>query len=361
MPASKMRAMMSVMYSNGFDGSTFQTCQMLDDCTEEHAYGRMFLEERNRFNEINRISKLCERKGVEIDYDPFWNTIDGKAVPYWVQPVTLFGIPYITTESEVAFWDARQAKYADHETVIKYLSKGLFLDGSAAKELCKRGYSKYLGVEMGEDVAKDRVQYDLGAREVIKAPFDKFNKGKHMPIAHMFSSGKNGKLLKMEIRDPGVEIISEGVTFQKEFLTSAMVRFENKLGGRVVVMGMTLENNQSHSLLNYRRQRLFHELLKWCSDSYIFVKNQPNIYIVVNMSQNVKTTEFLGMLTLNNLGEDSVDNVILNLPKKWQMAKEYLILDKNSDWVKGKIEKKDNELIINEEFKYCDPVYILLK
>ncbi len=362
MSANKMRAIMSAAYSFGFDGSTFQTAQMLDDMNEELAYGKMFKNECERFNEVHRIAKQCKLQGVEIAYDPFWNTAEGlPSNPYWTESVSLFGIPFMTTESDVAFWDARQAKYKSHDEIMQYFSKGLILDGSAAKVLCARGYSKYLGVEMGEDVAQGRLQYDLGAREIIKPPFDTYSKGKNMPSAHMFSRGKNGKLLEMKIINPEVEIISEEYTMHKEFVSVAMTRFQNELGGKIVIMGMTLEKNKSHSLINYRRQHLFHEMLKWCSDSYVFAKNQPNIYTIVNEAINPEESGFYGMLTLINLGDDTLDNVTLHLPPKWQKATEFKLLDKNGKWVSGNIQKQKDELIIGEEFKHCNPMYILIK
>lgn len=361
MSASKMRAIMSAAYSWGFDGSIFQTAQILDDTNEEMAYGLMFNKEREKFNEVKRIAKMCKPCGVQIEYDPFWNTAEKAHWPYWTECVSLFGIPYITTNSNVAFWDVCQAEHKSHNEIMERLSKGLFLDGEAAKCLVKRGYRKYLGVEIGDDVNTGRRVYDLDAREIIKSPFDKFSKGTHMPAAHMFCSGKNGKMLEMKIIDPKVEIISEEYSFLGEFITVCMTRFENELGGKIVVMGETIERNGSHSLINYRRQKLFHELLKWCDNSYVFAKNQPNMFTIVNKAENTEKSGFKGMVTLINLGEDTVDNVTLHLPSEWQMSTEHKLLDKNGEWVIGKIEKTDDELIINEEFKYCDPVYILFK
>lgn len=362
MPVAKMRAMESVMFSNAFDGALFYNSQLLDDHLEEQEYGKMLAKERKRFNVINKLSKQCKRQGVEIAYDPFWNTAeDLPDVPYWTESVAIFGIPYITTEASVAFWDSRQAKYYDHDTVMKYLSKGLFLDGEAAKILCERGYGKYLGVEIGEDIAQGRQQYDLDAKEVIKAPFDEYSKGKHMPVAYFFSPRGTGKGLEIKVINPKVEVVTENYNCKKEFIGNAMVRFENELGGRIVVMGMTMLKNRSHSLFNYRRQKLFHELLKWCDDSYVFAKNQPNIYTTVNKAENPDISGFMGILTLINLGEDEVGNVTLHLPADWQSANEFKILDKSGEWIPGNIEKKDNELAINEVFKYCDPMYVLIK
>ncbi len=362
MPAVKMRAMESVVFSNDFDGAVFYNCQILDDKLEESVYINMLSAERERFNEINRISKKCKREGVEIPYDPFWNTAeDISFVPFWTESVARFGIPFITTESNVAFWDSRQAKYYSHEQIMHGLQKGLFLDAAAAKALCDRGYGKYLGVQIGDAVIKGNMQYDIAAKEVIKAPFDIYSKGKDMPISYFYSPLGAGTSLEIQITDPKTEVISENYTYQKELIFPAMVRFENELGGRIVIFGATMQGNRSHSLLNYRRQRLFHALLKWCDDAYIFAENQPNIYTVVNRAEHPEQDGFYGMLTLNNLGEDKIESVTFNLPEKWQSATEFLLLNKEATWVKGNIEKCKNKLTVNHTFNYCDPIYILIK
>lgn len=360
MSASKMRAYMSAVYSYGFDGSTFQTAQILDDMNEEPAYGLMYKKERDRFNEVHRIAKQCDLQGAELDYDPFWNTAEPHPiVSFWAEPLSLFGIPFTTTQSDVAFWDIRQAMHKDHDEVLKALSKGLFLDGAAAKALCERGYGKYIGVEVGENVAQGRMKYDLDAREIIKPPFDTFSKGKNMPAAHMFSNGKSGMLLELKVTDPSTEIITEEYSFQRELNSVAMTRFQNELGGKIVVMGTTLERNRSQNLFNYRRQKLLHELLKWCSDSYIYTKDRANIHTIVNKSRN--QTEFKGMITLINLGDDTLESAALHIPPKWQDAKEFLLLDQKGNWVQGNTEFTGNQLIIREPFNHCDPIYILVK
>ena len=102
-------------------------------------------------------------------------------------------------------------------------------------------------------------------------------------------------------------------------------------------------------------------MLKWCSDYYVFAKNQPNIYTIVNETINPEESGFYGMLTLINLGDDTLDNVTLHLPPKWQKTTEFKLLDKNGKWVSGNIQKQKDALIIGEEFKHCNPMYILIK
>lgn len=360
---SQMKAYMSAAYSFGFDGSTFQTQQLLDDPNEETVYGRMFCKERPRFEAIHQVAKQCEAKGVEICYDPFWNTVNPtkqSVWPLWTQSVSLFGIPFSTVDSAVAFWDERQARYADHDTVMRYLAKGLFLDGEAAKALCERGYGEYLGVEVGENAAEGTLSYDLGAREVICDQFIRESKGRNMPSAHMFCGGKNGKLLKLTVTDPNCEVVSEAYTFQRECICPAMTRLVNKLGGHIVVMGMTLNKNESQSLFNYRRQRLFQELICWCSDSFAFVKEAPNVFLIMNEAVDPNESGFLGMLTLINLCDDSRDTVTLHIPPKWSNAKQFLLLDQDGEWQEFDYTKSETELKINRKLKYCKPMYLLV-
>ena len=239
---------------------------------------------------------------------------------------------------------------------MEQLSKGLFLDGQAAKALCDRGYGQYLGVQLGDNVAEGILSMDDAAREVILPPFDGYSRGKNMAAAQVYSVRRNGAPLQIKITDPKVETVTQVVNFRKEPVTPGMVRFENELGGRVVVMGMTLEKNQSYALFNYRRMRLFQQLVKWCDDRFVLAENAPNIYIIEN---EAKDDGFIGMLTVTNLGEDAVENLRLHLPPKWQKAGCFKKMDRNGNWIDADWQRTEDALIISEALTYCDPLYIL--
>lgn len=359
----QMKVIMSAAYSYGYIGSTFNIRQLLDDANEEKTFPAMFKSERKKFNALFNAVKGCRITGAQLCYDPFWNTADKKSTehdyPLWIRAVSLFGIPHTTEESDVAFWDIRQAKHADDETVLKYLSKGLFLDGTAAKALCERGFGEYLGVEIGDDVATHPLCWDLGAREIICEKFRTEGKGKNMPAAHMFANGRNGKLLKITVTDQNADVISEEYNYLKEFISPAMTRFENKLGGKVVILGQTLNDNYSQSLFNYRRKKLFEELLLWCGDKYLFVRKEPNIYTIVN--EPVSDKEFMGIVTLINLGADTISDITLHLPEKWAVAKRFYILNQDGEWEKAECVNENQELKLGLELDYCEPLYLMIK
>ncbi len=363
--ASYMGTVMGIVSSYGYDGAIFQTQQILDDAGEETAYGNMYAEGKVCFNTVNRIAKQCHLKGVEIDYDPFWNTVvESKSTkdPLWVECISRFGIPYVTTQANVAFWDDRQAKYAEHDVIMEYLSKGLFLDADAAKVLCERGYGKYLGVEVGDSVlVGSKLGYDLGAREVIRDSFARESVGRHMPSPHMYSPSGNGVQLRLTVTDDACEVISDLYTFQREYVAPVMTRFENEFGGKVVVMGVTLDKNRSHSLYNYRRMRLFKELLTWCSDEYVFVKGEPDVCVIQNEAKNRTESGCFGMLTLANLSADPLDEISLHLPPAWKELTEFYILTKDGEWEMADFSKNEDGIILHQKLNHLDPLYVLAK
>ena len=361
---SHMRTVMGTVYSYAFDGSLFYPMQILDNPCEEAAYSKMFNEERTRFNEVNRIAKMCSLKGVGICYDPFYNTTHigmSTKEPVWVRAISRFGIPYTTLDSNVSFWDERQVLIADHAEIMDKLSKGLFLDGHAARALCSRGYGKYIGVDMGEDLAKNTdINIDLGAREVICDKFSYISKGKNMTNPYMLAPSGNGQFLEMTVTDEKCEVITELYTFQKEFVSPAMTRFENELGGKVVVMGITLDHNNSQSLFNYRRLHLLQHMLTWCCDDYTLIKNAPDVFVVMNEANNAKECGFYGMLTISNLCPDTLSETEIQMPAKWR-DKDLYILDINGEWKTAKTAKNDLTVTVKHPLNYLEPMYIMVK
>ena len=360
----EMKTFMSIAYSQGFAGSLLHTQQAIDNPNdtpnEERTFGELFCAEKERFDALINITHNCKSLGVEIPYDPFYNTIDvGQSpMPFWVRTISLFGMPYVTTPAPIAFIDERQAKYSTHEEIIRYLSGGLFMDGAAAKVLCARGYEKYIGVRVGEDVAKGNVASDLAAYERLVPTLECYSKGKKMPIAHCFCVGRNGHLLELTKIDERCETVSEAYTSDEKLLTIAMTRFHNELGGKVVVMGMTVENNISQSLFNYRRKRAFEELLVWCADEVPFVRNEPNMYFICNEAKG--TTDFRYQFTLINLGYDDINELAIHLPKKMKFHELYQLNEKG-EWIRLDFTNNEDGFIVNCSFKHCEPVYLLLK
>ena len=360
--ATQMRIIMSMAYFYGFDGSVFQTQQVLDDPNEEDAFGSMYKRNTRVFNAVYKAARKCELRGVSIGYDPFYNTKD-KSVstknPLWVKCVSLFGIPYTTTDSDVAFWDVRQARYSDDAEIMRRLSRGLFLDGAAARVLCERGYGEYLGVRVTEGTIEDPyARYDIDAREIIRDGFAKSSKGRNMASPHLYVNGENGNMTSITVTDPHCKILSDLYSFRREKLTPAVTAFENRLGGRVAVMGMTLDGNYSPSLFNYRRQRLFRELVLWLGADLAFVEEEPSIFTAMNEAKNPEEDGFFGMLIMINLSEDETDRIKIRLPEKWREREEIRYLDKKGEWLPLRFKRTKDGISLSRTLKYAEPFYI---
>lgn len=361
--ARKMKAVMGTVFSYGMVGATFQTQQLLDDPNEEKAYGYMFAKERRRFNAVYEAAKQCRIKGVTVEYDPFYNTISDsadKVNPQWIECVSRFGIPHTTTRSEVVFWDDRQAKFAEDAEIREVLSRTVFLDGAAAKRLCDRGYGELLGVSVGEDIARgNNLSYDLGAREVIGYNFAK-TKGKNMTSAWMYCPQRNGKMLSLTVTNPTCQVITRMFRFDKKCLGPAMTRFENSLGGKVVVMGLTLEDNHSQALFNYRRKALIQSLVTWGCDEYAMVKGGADVMITENVAQDPAAAGFYEMLTLVNTTEDDLEQVALRLPASLREGHTFFSLNQEGEWEPLTCEKTEDGIVL-PTLGYCEPAYILIK
>ena len=358
----EMRTIMSTAYSAGFDGSTFQVLQSRDCPDEDSTYSSMFARERKRFTALYEKASECKLKGVEITYDPFMNTVDtGNALPHWTKPLAMFGIPYTTTdEPKIAFWDHRIATYSDHDTVMKYLSKGLFLDGEAACVLAQRGYGQYLGVDV-ERFDTTLLSYDLSATENITDEFSCEGKGRKMVIACAFANGKEAKLVRLSEKDAScrrITVVRNGID---EELFAGMTVFKNSLGGTVVVMGLTIGESYTHSLYNYRRQRIIQQLISEISDDYVYVKENSRIFTLMNEPKDAENSRFIGLLTLTNLSSDARSDISLHLPKKWKEFRKIDLLDADGKWNPTEFVRNDEGVVICKSLAPLDSHYLIFR
>ena len=357
----QMISTMATTFSYGFDGATFQTQQILDDPNEETAYGSAFAKMRKSFETVKETVKDCTLKGVNIPYDPFWYTadpVDNEKKPLWVKPVSRFGIPHTTLDSNVVFADEVWAKHALKDEIMKALSKTLFIDSAAAKWLIKRGFGEYIGIDVGDDVAEvGNRRWDLAAREVIKDEFCA-TRGKNMTAPWMLAPLGNGMLPEITVTNPECEVITELYSYKKEHICPAMTRFKNKLGGKVIIMGLTIKTNGSQALFNYRRKKLLQSLLENECDDFALIKDAPDVMIVENKAINPSQKGFREMLTIINACEDALEDVTIRLPSDLRDVKGVKILDKLGEWQDTDYSLTDDGIKINRELHYCSPMFL---
>ena len=351
--AVEMCALMSAAYSYGMIGSIFFAQQWLDEPWEEDAYGKRFMGERRRLEALCALGD-AEPFGVEITYDPFYNTVGGG--PNFPRFVGRLGIPFTTKRSNVAFWDGTVAKYADDKTVLDYLSRGLILDGDGAEALTKRGFGKHLGVSVGEPLSKKnpRLTTDLGATEVITDAFLITGLGRRMQPAHAYCPTGASEWLEVAVTDSKTQVITEARDSRGNVISPAMTYFENELGGRVCVISQGLRGNNSQSIYNYRRAALIRNIVKKMSDEYPLAECAPDVYIIaVKRAGNT-------VLTLINLCTDDAEELGVYLPPALR-NKELLTLNASGIPESLKATKTEKGIRLTEPLSYCKPKYIIIK
>ena len=326
--AACMRVMMSSVYSFGFDGSTFQAVSN----PSEKEYGKFFRKELPRLEAIHTAAKKCRMKGVQIVFDPEWSVYESRSFPQWITGLSRSGIPYTSLDEDVAALSAAQAACLSDASIRKFLAKGLLLDGEAADELCRRGYGEYLGVTMRKNPVEGIQAFDLGGCEAVEEGFLPDLTDRRMPRFDTYSPGGNGNFFEPVPSDPACEVVTRICRFPKTPLAAGMTRFVNKLGGRIAVMGMGVYGNQSASLLNYCRQRLFQDTVLWCGGQVVFVKNEPRVFVIMNEAEKPAEAGFFGMLTLTNLNPDPLESVSLHLPEAWRNVRTIRLLDPDGEW-----------------------------
>ena len=160
--------------------------------------------------------------------------------------------------------------------------------------------------------------------------------------------------------DEKTEVLTEYYNFKHEYIDSAMTRFKNELGGTVIILNMPIEKNYSQALLNYRRQKLFRQLLTDACDEYVLVKDAPRIFTLMNEPKE-EGCDFIGLLTLLNLSSDDCESISLHLPEKWMNYKEILSLDADGNWRPATFEKIDDGIKLNETTNFLKSSYLLFK
>lgn len=358
--AACMRIFLGCGYSYGFAGSTFQTQQLLDDANEEKIYCKLLKEERPRFQAISDKAKLCRLKGVRIHFDPFMVTAEKGHAPSWCNVLSLMSIPYTTLASPVTFLSGAQTAGLSDEEIRELLAHALFLDGEAADHLCRRGYAAEIGVMTGNDPAVGMDRFDLAGREIIEPGFAPESRGRHMHRAEFYSPGGNGVQYSLTPVDPRCEVITRTVAYDHKNLSIGMSRFVNRFGGKVVVISQGVNGNHSSSLFNYRRQKLFHEQLKWCCDEFVFVKDEARVFLIQNEALAPEEAGFSGMLTLTNLNPDPLEGFSLHLPPAWR-NRAFLRLDRSGNFVPCPAEETTDGVRFGFTMSYAYPEILIVR
>lgn len=354
MSSSKLKTLMTIAFSYGLDDSLFYTTQYLDYSTEEDGYSKMFKVETKRFNALKAAVGSCEVEGCEIGYQPFGHT----ATPYnrkpslsgWVNILGRFGIPYTSTGGKVKMISGTNVKLMSDETITKLLKGSVFLDGKAACCLTERGFGELLGATVvlgGKATFCHEVICNLVDLEDIK--------GRLMYNFIFAPAGSEGGSFYELKPLHDAEILTNFCDPSENPVIPGMIRFKNKLGGRVAITAFDIEDNQSSAIFNYRKKEIIRRTIEWlgCSQLPIFISKIPNVFCIYNRSK----TSNQAIVTITNLSTDTYNSIDLEVSQEW-IDSSFELLNTDGEWIATKTTANDKKININTKLSVMNPVIL---
>ncbi|WP_372936815.1 hypothetical protein, partial [Mariniphaga sediminis] len=252
MSASKIKSLMTAAFAYGLDDSRFHPVQNTDNYLEEKGYVNMYSNEINRFNALKAAVKNCRVEGCEIMYDPFEHIIDaygakGTRRYAWANVTGRLGIPHTSKNGKVKMVSGNVVDLMSDDEISKLLSGSVFLDGKAAYKLCKKGYKDLIGADVLPGVEPkflyEGVRDDAGISDI---------EGSIMYNLLIFVVATEGGSYVMLKPAKSAKILTDFLDADENPVTPGMMRFENKLGGRVAITAFDLNNNSSSAVINYK-------------------------------------------------------------------------------------------------------------
>lgn len=356
--ANMMKCMLTVIFSYGFDDTLFYATQYLDNPLEDRGYVEMYKNEVNRLSVLKEEVRDCEVAGCEIIYDPAAHVINPHGGVYssysnaWVSVAGRFGIPYTSRKSKVKLISGNITEMMSDSEIRSLLSEGVFLDGTAAEYLYKRGYGKLLGVESVERGTDANF-----CSEAIRHPEKYKNiQGKLMYNLIFAPAGAEGGAFFRIKPMNKAEVITDFLDPNKKPVIPGMITFENDLGGRIAILSFDLSRNASSSIYNYKKKELIRQTIDWLGKKQlpVCIVGHPNIFCVFNKANNNK----YGIVTVINLTADCLDSVDIAVDDEWINAK-VEILRENGKWESLKTAKRKVKGI-NTSLATLSPVVLKL-
>lgn len=218
----------------------------------------------------------------------------------WVSCVLeRLGLPvYFSNEGDGAvFLDNFSVDGFDDETITGFLKGTLVLSALAAKKLCKRGFSEYVGVDV-DDLSTLRSNLEIinGKRSAVQ-----YEQKKLIPLTQ-----------KTEWLSEAAHIDAEN-NIEPQF--PAVSRFENSLGGEVIVFSgnpdMPFTYYTAFSMLCETRKQQFIDILSKNNHIPLYYPEDAEVYLRAGYLESGEI-----MAAVFNLGLDVLDDIPLVCSQK---------------------------------------------
>ncbi len=325
------------------------------------AYRKILAEHADFYEALaGEVKNIVAHSGFStlIPEKPFYNmnpfSYSGYAsIKSWAHEVlAVLGLPvnFVKSGKNPAMINANDLKLFSDTELKKQLSLGMALDGGVALELCKRGYGKYLGVNItpykthninGEIISDDPINGDL--------------KGK-------LCSGVATVIFKLEPISSKTRVLSNFISKKfsqddrKNFIISspACTIFENELGGKVIVYASTVGNRSGwNTYMRYPRKDFILRAFNSVQPFKVWYPYDAEMYV---KSGTLKDgSELVGLF---NFGWDILDKVELAFSQKPTSVE---ILNKQGKWEKSDFSIEEGVMKVNRALEPMYPIVLKLR
>jgi hypothetical protein len=240
-----MNATLAVTFAFGARGATLNIFDHLGSLMEsEPHYGKALAAQKPFLNGLAANAQLPGvLRGVRLYFNPDSAAImhlppeadagGNRAEGYpGMEAFEAAGIPTTYDDSEVLFLSGQQPHNLADDELLTLLSKGLFLDATAAALLCDRGFGPHIGLE---SVATPVPLHELGAFSAESISNPAFGGAPYQFVTAQLPQVSYDARVGILTPVPGAEIIGHLVDPDVQPVHPAMTAFANTLGGRVIV------------------------------------------------------------------------------------------------------------------------------
>ncbi|MBE6674332.1 MAG: hypothetical protein E7596_04405 [Ruminococcaceae bacterium] len=226
-----------------------------------------------------------------------------------------------------------------NDEIMEILKGSVMLASDTAKNLIKRGFGKYLGVDVREWTGKQPIReiYKNGSKSSIQ-----------MGIKELVPTSEKTVIDSLVCNTTDYEKYEE--------LFPGVTAFENELGGKVFVFSGTpvaeFHLSTAFSYLNYSRKEQLIRLLSQTGEMPLYYPNDEEVYLKVADMENGQV-----FCALFNIGLDPIDKVQLVCSFN---AKRFEALLPNGETKEIPFACEKDKYILDISAKILDPVVIFI-
>ena len=225
------------------------------------------------------------------------------------------------------------------EDIINILKGGVMLASDTAQNLIKRGFGKYLGVDVREWTGKQPV------REFYK---NGSCTGVQMQIKELIPTSKETVVNSQVCNTTDYE--------SYEYLFPGVTEYKNELGGNVFVFSGTpvaeYHLATAFSFLNYTRKEQLVELIKKANELPVYYPGDEEVYLKCADMEDGRI-----FCALFNIGLDMIDKIELVCDFE---AKSFETLLPSGEIISVPFEKENGKYVLEKSAQILDPVVIFI-